>query len=1581
MAADPGMPNLDFLDQPPTPEEQELMRALVPATEPKAPPPAEPATPTYDDVVDDQAEALASSQRTAERMLDRAEDEVTTSAGPAAAAALQATIDRQDWARKSDSQVRRSLGEKVYDALGVLDPITGPARLTLARIWREAGKPGIPASLDEAGQTLDAIRHTPSMESPIATALDAAPVLGMVRRGMGEVAGIVSGDSSAGDDIHPAAAVGQVLSTGARPIAAFATEAQRWQYVSRAFEQSRRFRELREGGAKVEPSAQGERILDPDTGEYSYDRVRTETETSPDGAQHRTIRYIRHPETGEKLERKTKTEIWRDVAQSIIPEDDPADDPSWTDAVQYAFLNQGWDARSRKAQAAILGLGILGDIAYDPANLLTFGEKSALRAGKQIEKVMARSYERMGDSAPQAARKAKALGEFAAEMWGRDAELAPEVVGRAVSSPEHMAGFQRLLSVRQTALATADELAARAERAAQEALESGAAEDLVRQLRGKAEGLRRAAETAEDAVAELAGRAASGAPEQLVTTKRDVLRTLSSAVAAAGDTQAAAEIEALGYRWGVGGLEVGLGKAKYEVLSRTRGQDHEAAVRRAAQRLADPEATPSAVAAAATAAVQGIAIPDPDDYTDVLRVADVLLDRHTLRLSDDIRQASDLAWKAKRAPMELEHVYEVTQYPYRRGAEVGPMLVADAAEMMDPLLPDRAHRKEFARLFSEAAEEILAEQAAPEGGIKEVIQRAARQAASRSGAQGDRAAAMMRELEKRADRLAPRLEATRSDWLDHVRRGADSVLAHVMPASRKKMRGQVGGAVARAERLVLDPDERATLERAAGRAYAKAMIHGGADGAAEWWQTHAADYIADAMGREHLVAPRAAELEDIVASGLVTLPRDAATHAQGLAGLDDGLRHLHGFVRGKMETMAARERALGIPLKEIDDYLPLIARRAEETGDLHFLERPGTTLGKKPRFAKHRLGDAVSDPVTNVLQGLAYREQAHHVAAKKHEFLGEMARRFGRRLKDGERPAEGTRAISRYVDGQLVWYEVPQHVARGIQRVEELWAPDKLTGLLHGLSQVQNFWKSRVTVGRLPFHTRNIFSNYLLMHQAGVEAPAIATVQGMMVSMAGLKGKRAQADLIRKAMGRGKASRATAAGRAMADRLIALGETMAAREVTSRTGQRYTYGRLDGLARELGVVDSGWAAADITADALRDFDRSPGYTPARNLLKAAQLVDPTGLSTLADGSKKMRSDQWLLVRLGAQGGRYIENSARMGTFLDLVLRRGFSPQDAASEVKRVLFDYSAHSLTSTERQIKVVAPFYTWLRRNLPYQLEQAVRRPGKSSAQYKAWHAIDRMYEQHRAALEDEDQYIPRQDLPEWTRAQMAARMDHQPFGRDLQGSLFLWMPGYTINDLNSLSPEGAAGGLLGQLTPMIKAPLELLRGKRIMAQGEYEGPLSSMQEVSPTMATVGEWLGLEVRKIVDKQSDAPHYVMPAIGPYLLSLLVPDIADALRYFPEVASPEEGPVPLTPRQAAQADTSRRGLVPGFAGRSHEALRGQQDAVRRGIGTLKAALPRPGYEYLPTPSERERERRRREVRSFLGRTGVPPTATE
>lgn len=118
------------------------------------------------------------------------------------------------------------------------------------------------------------------------------------------------------------------------------------------------------------------------------------------------------------------------------------------------------------------------------------------------------------------------------------------------------------------------------------------------------------------------------------------------------------------------------------------------------------------------------------------------------------------------------------------------------------------------------------------------------------------------------------------------------------------------------------------------------------------------------------------------------------------------------------------------------------------------------------------------------------------------------------------------------------------------------------------------------------------------------------------------------------------------------------------------------------------------------------IDYSPGRDLDEGISRGFGLPrDKTQLQKVEEVFSKNRA-----IDFGLRMGMARQNATNSGYFLGL-LRKGISPEIAAIEVKKRLFDFQ--DLTDFERQVmRRIFPFYAWLRHNLPYQIKSMATQP-----------------------------------------------------------------------------------------------------------------------------------------------------------------------------------------------------------------------------------------------------------------------------
>jgi hypothetical protein len=209
------------------------------------------------------------------------------------------------------------------------------------------------------------------------------------------------------------------------------------------------------------------------------------------------------------------------------------------------------------------------------------------------------------------------------------------------------------------------------------------------------------------------------------------------------------------------------------------------------------------------------------------------------------------------------------------------------------------------------------------------------------------------------------------------------------------------------------------------------------------------------------------------------------------------------------------------------------------------------------------------------------------------------------------------------------------------------------------------------------------------------------------------------------------------------------------------------------------------------------------------------------------------SSNFALFRMVRSVNMQAEDVIRIGTGID-IMKMGGSLEDALDTIARTQFDYS--ELTASERKINQrLIPFYTWLRKNVPYQLERLGRNPSKFNRILTTKRNLEMGTE--------EEGTVPDYFL--------------EPFGIRLPfswgGARVYSIPDMPFQDLFRLDPtqyredEPWSYGITQfmdqmawQMTPLIKTPIEAIAPRARFQVGDYGGvPFSGEFEETPAIIT----------------------------------------------------------------------------------------------------------------------------------------------
>lgn len=165
-----------------------------------------------------------------------------------------------------------------------------------------------------------------------------------------------------------------------------------------------------------------------------------------------------------------------------------------------------------------------------------------------------------------------------------------------------------------------------------------------------------------------------------------------------------------------------------------------------------------------------------------------------------------------------------------------------------------------------------------------------------------------------------------------------------------------------------------------------------------------------------------------------------------------------------------------------------------------------------------------------------------------------------------------------------------------------------------------------------------------------------------------------------------------------------------------------------------------------------------------------------------------------LTKTATDFNRHAENWGRMMHYL---YRREFqklSAGESAKIVRAAHFDYE--DLTPAEQNIKRWAvPFYTWTRKNIPYQISQMAQQPGK----YAAFPLLQQ-------EMNDASPKVPGEIVPSWIKQNLGF---HVPFG----GKGNFYLPVFGPVDLEKAQHPLSQG--TSMLSPLLQIPAELALNK----------------------------------------------------------------------------------------------------------------------------------------------------------------------
>lgn len=211
---------------------------------------------------------------------------------------------------------------------------------------------------------------------------------------------------------------------------------------------------------------------------------------------------------------------------------------------------------------------------------------------------------------------------------------------------------------------------------------------------------------------------------------------------------------------------------------------------------------------------------------------------------------------------------------------------------------------------------------------------------------------------------------------------------------------------------------------------------------------------------------------------------------------------------------------------------------------------------------------------------------------------------------------------------------------------------------------------------------------------------------------------------------------------------------------------------------------------------------------SRNTMWAGR--DPEELSGLQKKLDVLANNWWL--RKNTELAQNTETYFRGSAFINGARRIGMQDNGEAAGLftKALHFDYS--DLTEFERNVmKNLLPFYTFLRNNIPAQLGNVVKQPGRITSMLHFQNAAQSQF----GARDEEGNLEDSSELPKWVRDRLGFVTDVAPNGAPL--SLMVESPAADLNKLftGNLKDPINPDELVTSANPFLKVLIEGAIGK----------------------------------------------------------------------------------------------------------------------------------------------------------------------
>lgn len=290
--------------------------------------------------------------------------------------------------------------------------------------------------------------------------------------------------------------------------------------------------------------------------------------------------------------------------------------------------------------------------------------------------------------------------------------------------------------------------------------------------------------------------------------------------------------------------------------------------------------------------------------------------------------------------------------------------------------------------------------------------------------------------------------------------------------------------------------------------------------------------------------------------------------------------------------------------------------------------------------------------------------------------------------------------------------EVPADVVRGATKFMSAHTqPDAMKGLLEGVDRWLATFKGGVTMPRVAFHVRNrisgMYSNWQMgQWSARSEKWAMRLAKGGDIDM-GEAGVMTAKELHRELLDHRVLDNTSLSDIAGADTPLNPPSILGAIKGSFQDATGKVTPASVGRAADPFTIVGGFDVPGGAKDAMGFFKSGASIRERLGAIKR-------GAETLTHGTAEESHN--VLLKAGEAAYKKVEYYNRVAPYLEL-RAQGLTAGEAAQRVKMAQFDYA--DLTNFERSVmKRVIPFYTFSRKNLPYQLRMLIENPGGRTAQ-----------------------------------------------------------------------------------------------------------------------------------------------------------------------------------------------------------------------------------------------------------------------